>query len=431
VAKAVADESRVPVTVLTGFLGSGKTTLLNHVLTAEHGKKLAVIENEFGAVGIDDALIAENMKANLSDDDSMVTMMNGCICCTVRMDLEVVLEGLAEKKANGMKLDGVIIETTGMADPAPVAQTFFLKESIEKNFRLDGIVTLVDAKHIEQHLDEEKPEGAENESVEQVAFADRMLLNKTDLVSEKDLDRVEKRLRGINAFAPIIRTCQSKVSADSVLDIQGFDLKRTLEMDPEFLSTNMEHEHDDSIGSLSIKLGGDVDLKTVQNWVNETLRTQGKDIYRMKGVLNIANSKKKFVYQGVHMIFNGDFEEPWGPDEERISKLVFIGKNLDEAALRRGFEKCIASPELVEEKKKQLRLAMDDSVECNTSLCAGGDAWRAAGKEPGWDRGKIVALVHREDFMPDGISAPYRVKLDKGEIIHVMKDAPEVIRKVQ
>jgi G3E family GTPase len=330
-----------------------------------------------------------------------------------------------------MKLDGVIIETTGMADPAPVAQTFFLKESIEKNFRLDGIVTLVDAKHIEQHLDEEKPEGAENESVEQVAFADRMLLNKTDLVSEKDLDRVEKRLRGINAFAPIIRTCQSKVSADSVLDIQGFDLKRTLEMDPEFLSTNMEHEHDDSIGSLSIKLGGDVDLKTVQNWVNETLRTQGKDIYRMKGVLNIANSKKKFVYQGVHMIFNGDFEEPWGPDEERISKLVFIGKNLDEAALRRGFEKCIASPELVEEKKKQLRLAMDDSVECNTSLCAGGDAWRAAGKEPGWDRGKIVALVHREDFMPDGISAPYRVKLDKGEIIHVMKDAPEVIRKVQ
>merc|ERR1719379_2805322 len=393
--------------------------------------KLAVIENEFGEVGIDNELVATEAlrydEQNTAKD--MFCTVNGCLCCTVREDLELVLNRLAARKKEGLELDGIIIETTGMADPAPVAQTFFANKAIEEFFRLDGIVTLVDAKHIEQHLDEEKPEGVENESVEQVAFADRMLLNKTDLVSESDLERVEKRLRSINRFAPIVRTCQSKVSTDNVLDIKGFDLKRTLAMDPEFLTTDGAHEHDETVGSLSIVQKGDVDLKTVQNWVNETLRTMGSDIYRMKGVINIANSKRKFVYQGVHMIFNGDFEEPWEPDEERDSKLVFIGKNLDEDLLRKGFKSCLMTPELEEAKKKQLTFAVGDSVECKTSLCAGGEAWRPAGKEPGFDKGEIVALMHREDFMPDGITAVYRVKLDKGDIIHAMKDAPEVIRR--
>merc|ERR1719235_359676 len=290
-----SDANKVPVTVLTGFLGSGKTTLLNHLLTATHGKKLAVIENEFGEVGIDDDLLSKNTK--MQADEEIIEMMNGCICCTVRQDLIVVLNKLARRVASGkLKLDGIVIETTGMADPAPVAQTFFVDDNVKAFARLDGIITLVDAKHIEQHLDEEKPEGAENEAVEQVAFADRLLLNKVDLVTEDELTRVEKRLKSLNQFAPIYRCCQSKVSVDNVLNIKGFDLKRTLEMDPEFLNTDGEHQHDDTVSSLSIIQKGDVDYDAAQDWVNTLIQDKGADIYRMKGVLSIANAKKKFVY---------------------------------------------------------------------------------------------------------------------------------------
>ena len=210
--------------MLTGFLGSGKTTLLNHILTATHGKKLAVIENEFGEEGIDDALLAQNAKTQIGEE--LIEMMNGCICCTVRQDLIIVLKKLAARAAAGYPLEGVIIETTGLADPAPVAQTFFVDDEVSAAFRLDGIVTVVDAKHVEQHLDEVKPEGVENEAVEQVAFADRMLLNKTDLVEHADLKRIEKRLRSVNRFAPIFQTCQSRISVDNVLNVRGFDLDR-------------------------------------------------------------------------------------------------------------------------------------------------------------------------------------------------------------
>ena len=256
---------------LTGFLGSGKTTLLNHILTAQHGKKIAIIENEFGEVGIDDALLQKNMKER--SDDEVIEMLNGCICCTVRQDLITVFQKFVKRLQEGGKLDAVIIETTGMADPAPVAQTFFVDEMVQTWFKLDGIVTMVDAKHIEQHLDDEKPEGAENESEEQVAFADRLVINKIDLVpDEKDLARIEARLRSINNFAPIVRTERSQVNVDNVLNLNAFDLEKTLERDAEFLDTESEHVHDETISSLGIRSKESVDLGQFQDYLSFLLR---------------------------------------------------------------------------------------------------------------------------------------------------------------
>ena len=301
-------------------------------------------------VGVDEKILSEKA------DEEVIEVMNGCICCTVRVDLITILTKLMKRTKDGAPpLDHVVIETTGLADPAPVAQTFFVDPHVKNLFALDGVITLVDAKHIEQHLDEEKPEGTENEAVEQVAFADRILLNKVDLVSGADLDRVEARLRGINQFAPIQRCQQSTVSVDSVLNVKGFDLKRVLEMDPAFLDTSGEHTHDASVSSLSIVQPGDVDLDEAQRWMKRLLAEKGTDIFRMKGVLAIASSEEKFVYQGVHMIFTGEFDSAWAEGEERVSKLVFIGKNLDHEELKSDFAACLYSEERAQQRVDSLR----------------------------------------------------------------------------
>ena len=369
--------------------GAGKTTLLNHILTANHGKKIAVIENEFGEVGVDDALVRERF--NTTED--IFEMNNGCICCTVRGDLIRILTKLFRRRA---ELDAIIIETTGLADPGPVAQTFFMDESIKEFARLDGIVTMVDAFHIEQHLDEEKPEGTENEAVEQVAFADRLILNKIDLLKSPEdpeglerIARVEGKLRAINKFAPILRCEKASVAMEHVLGIKAFELARVLEMDPEFLADDAEHMHDVSVSSVGFEREGDLNMERTNTWIAKLLQVRatgcprsalgvpsecprsalgvpsecprialdcplsarggfqlpqekGVDIFRMKGVLAMEGCAERYVYQGVHMLFTGETLSPWG-DAPRINRLVFIGKNLDRKALEEGFASCMVN----------------------------------------------------------------------------------------
>ena len=323
-------DTRVPVTVVTGFLGSGKTTLVNYILSANHGKRIAVIENEFGEIGIDDALV-------IDAEEEIFEMNNGCICCTVRGDLIRILGTLMKRKD---KFDYILVETTGLADPAPVAQTFFVDEEVRTQLRLDAIVTVVDAKHLALHLFEEKEEGIENEALEQLAFADRVLVNKIDLVSEDELLLVEKQIRSINAGASIVRTQMSKVDLDWVLNAHAFELSRVLEVDPQFLEES-EHMHDQSITSVGVEADGAVDLEKINDWLGWLLREKGTDIFRMKGIINVANSDNRFVFQGVHMLFDGQPDRVWKADEIRCNKMIFIGRNLDREELNSRFRACL------------------------------------------------------------------------------------------
>jgi G3E family GTPase len=454
-----AINGKVPVTVLTGFLGSGKTTLLNRILTENHGKRIAVIENEFGEIGIDNALV-------VNSEEEIFEMNNGCICCTVRGDLIRILGNLMKRRD---KFDYILVETTGLADPAPVAQTFFVDDEIQDALLLDGIITLIDAKHVIMHID------SSSECKEQIAFADVILLNKTDLVSEKELDQLEDRIRSMNAMAKIYRSKDAAVDMEKILNVRGFDLERALAVKPTFLqpdypfewagiyeitdesltislregpdpsmnilfmeansalpesieflldeavkhfSSNRRklsvgqtietagqlyeldlahtgnksftlqpnksgkyvlftqhkpeeftmtvssksetieplvantyeagHTHDSEISSVGIASSGDLDEKKFNNWLGKLLREKGTDIFRMKGILSIAGQADRFVFQGVHMLFDGKPDKPWGA-EERSNQLVFIGRNLNRTELTEGFNACL-------KKNRQLSL---------------------------------------------------------------------------
>jgi G3E family GTPase len=420
-----SSSQRVPVTVLTGFLGSGKTTLLNRILTEQHGKKIAVIENEFGEIGVDQDLV-------INAEEEIFEMNNGCICCTVRGDLIRILGNLMKRRD---KFDHILIETTGMADPGPVAQTFFVDEDMQQRLSLDGIVTLVDAKHIWQHIDES------DEAKEQVAFADVIILNKTDLVDAAELDKLEARIRSMNGAAKIYRAQNAQVELDHVLNLGGFDLDRALNIDPKFLEPEYpfewggiyhlepgtyefvlqpgpdpemdlvvepakgateadlqdaieraiarefvtvpcpgthrieiatagyyalftqhhpdefaavvkgqeplvrrefkpDHEHDEEVSSVGITTPGELDGKRFNQWMSQLLQTKGTDIFRMKGIVSIAGRPERFVFQGVHMLFDGRPDRNWGA-EPRRNQLIFIGRNLDRAEIEQGFAKCL------------------------------------------------------------------------------------------
>ena len=320
----------VPVTILTGFLGSGKTTLLNRILKEEHGHRIAVIENEFGEEGVDNDLLLQDR------DEQIVEMNNGCICCTVRGDLIRILGELKERRDSGdVSFDRVVIETTGLADPGPVAQTFFLDDDIADYFLLDAVITVVDAKHGNRQLDEHK------EAQEQVGFADRILMSKTDLATEEEQQDLRNRLGRINPRAPIKPVRFGDAPIAEILDIRGFNLNAVLEIDPQFLTSD-EHEHDDAVQSFVFRSSRPFDPLKLEDFLGGLIQVYGQDMLRYKGVLFMKGSDRQTVFQGVHMMMGADTGRKWQPGEKPSSRMVFIGRNLPKDTFIKGLEQCLA-----------------------------------------------------------------------------------------
>ena len=335
---------KIPVTVLTGYLGAGKTTLLNRILSEPHGKRYAVIVNEFGEIGIDNELV-------VGADEEVFEMNNGCICCTVRGDLIRIIDGLMRRKG---KFDAIIVETTGLADPAPVAQTFFVDEAVGRSTKLDAVVTVADAKWLKERL-RDAPE-AKN----QIAFADVILINKTDLVAPEELREIEMRVRAINPYARLRRTERCSVPLGEVLERNAFDLERILDLEPAFLESDaphthdhddgehlhahdaLPHYHDEEMQSLALRTEQPLDPDKFFPWVQDLVAKEGPSILRCKGILAFNGDPQRFVFQGIHMILDGDHQRPWEADEKRESRILFIGRDLPEEKIRRGFAACEA-----------------------------------------------------------------------------------------
>lgn len=324
--KAATDASqRIPATVITGFLGSGKTTLVNHILHTEHGKKIAVIVNEFGEISIDGQLIIGDEQAEL------VEFNNGCLCCTVRGDLIETLDNLRNRAGD---LDGILIETTGLADPAPVASTFFVADTVKNAIRLDAFITVVDAVNLEINLEQS------HEAVEQVAFSDVVLINKADLVDRDQLANIESKVRKLNPMARVHYTTNAEIEIDQVINIGAFDLVQKLDVDPKFLD-DIEHEHDDQVRSFIFEDSRAIDLNRFNVWLNEVAQSMGNDLYRTKGVFNARGFRERVVFQSVRMLTTMRMERPWQDGEPRVSQFVVIGKNLDREKFAEGFSRCV------------------------------------------------------------------------------------------